>query len=40
MSKDELKGFLDQFKTKIQQTVSQLPTHKNYVDNYCKADNA
>ncbi len=37
MRDDELKSFLDQIKARVDQTVTQLPTHQVYVDQYCKA---
>ena len=38
MTKDELKAFLDNIKSKIQQTVSQLPTHQEYINKFCKTE--
>jgi len=37
MADRELNGFLEQIRTGVEQTVSQLPTHAQYVARYCPA---
>ncbi len=37
MGDDELDSFLKQIKSRVERTVSQLPLHQVYVDQYCKA---
>ena len=37
MDDEELKSFLDQIKSNVDKTVSQLPTHDAYVRDYCKS---
>ena len=38
MSDEELAGFLEQIKTRIDNTVAQLPAHQQYVAQYCQAE--
>lgn len=37
MDDEELKSFLEQIKSNVDKTVSQLPTHDAYVRDYCKS---
>jgi tryptophan halogenase len=37
MDDEELKSFLQQIKSNVDKTVSQLPTHDAYVRDYCKS---
>ena len=37
MPKEELGRFLKLLKTKIEQTLTQMPTHQQFIDHYCKA---
>ena len=37
MGDDELKRFLGEVKSRVDQTLAQLPPHQVYVDQYCKA---
>lgn len=37
MPKEELGRFLNILKTKIQQNLTQMPTHQEFIDRYCKA---
>jgi len=38
MSDQELKSFLENIKHNVDRLVEQLPNHKQFVDNYCKAE--
>jgi tryptophan halogenase len=39
MSQQELADFLSSIKNGIERTVEKLPPHKDYIQQYCKADN-
>ncbi|MES1195834.1 MAG: tryptophan halogenase family protein, partial [Steroidobacter sp.] len=38
MDEEELKKYLNEFRTSISRTVTALPTHQQFVDQYCKAN--
>jgi tryptophan halogenase len=38
MSDEELKGFLGNLKHNVDRLVEQLPSHQQFIDNYCKAE--
>jgi tryptophan halogenase len=37
MGDEELRGFLDNIRNRVRRTVSQLPSHQDYVRGYCPA---
>ena len=37
MGDEELGRFLDDIKSSVEKTVSQLPAHQTYVEQYCRA---
>jgi tryptophan halogenase len=39
MSDEELAAFLNNIKTSAQRLVSQLPSHSDFLESYCKASN-
>jgi tryptophan halogenase len=38
MSDDELRGFLENIKHNVDRLVEQLPSHQQFIDNYCPAE--
>ena len=38
MEDEELSRFLDGIKSSVEKTVSQLPAHQTYVEQYCRAN--
>jgi hypothetical protein len=40
MEEKALKKYLDEFRNAVKEAVVQLPTHQDFINRYCRADDA